>query len=323
MPVLQYQRNRFFDNVGKPLVDETPSTLKDVIDLAGLGYVVEKVQNQDPEGELVDSFTTRYFDPDGTKHNLGSTLQKGYKVVQNIDAFSFLNDLMGDVVVESAGSINGGKQTFICAKTEPIKIFDDDIDPYMVIVNSFDGSTGVRAMFTPIRVFCSNCMAIATKEASKSITVRHSANAVERLYIAKDVLLHNTNYLQTVKENMEQLATVYLNRGEFANKIVPLVLTKMGLLDADGNKVEKQRNKELVDRYRDHLLACWKANDLANFENTAYAAINAIMDFESHMVPARNADKPETTFKRVIGGMLYTDLVMQYLQNTKTAIKLK
>jgi hypothetical protein len=94
-----------------------------------------------------------------------------------------------------------------------------------------------------------------------------------------------------------------------------MVLQKMGLLDKDGERVEKKRNSDLVDRYREHMLACWSANDLGNYGNTAYAAIQAMLDFESHMIPARNAGNPETTFKRVIQGMVLTDFAIGLVQS--------
>jgi hypothetical protein len=40
-----------------------------------------------------------------------------------------------------------------------------------------------------------------------------------------------------------------------------------------------------------------------------------MLDFESHMIPARNAGNPETTFKRVIQGMVLTDFAIGLVQS--------
>jgi hypothetical protein len=57
----------------------------------------------------------------------------------------------------------------------------------MVFNNSFDGSSGVKVILTPIRVFCSNCMQLAIRQATSKISIKHSTNVHQNLYIAKDV----------------------------------------------------------------------------------------------------------------------------------------
>ena len=65
-----------------------------MIKLAGLDYVVEKVKSYDEEGEEIGSYHTRYFDKDGVKHNLGAGLKEQYTVLQNYEAFDFLDTIL-------------------------------------------------------------------------------------------------------------------------------------------------------------------------------------------------------------------------------------
>lgn len=312
MGLLQYDRKNFFNGVGVKI--NSKNNLQDIIKEAGLDYKVEKVQNFDPEGEPLDSYSTRYFDSDGNKHNLGTGLKKNYTVLQNFEAFDFLQDMLRDLNIECAGSTHNGNHTFICASTEPIKILDDDISPYIVFENSFNGESGVNVMFTPIRVFCSNCMALATQNSINRINVKHSKNVVQKLYIARDILFQNTKYLESVKEEMESLATMRFTRKQFVDNLTVKVLQFMGLYNEDGEPIDKKRNNNLAEIYRDNMLAAWSANDLGNYENTGYAAIQAILDFESHREPVRNSENKETIFKRTLKGMLISDFALQYIK---------
>lgn len=319
MGILQYNRKKFFEEVGTEIGADQQHSLDEVIKLSGLDYVVEKVKSYDEDGEEIGSYHTRYFDKDGIKHNLGAGLKKQYTVLQNYEAFDFLNDLLGDVEVECAGSTHGGNRAFICVSTKPMKILDDDVTPYINFVNSHDGGSSVMAMLTPIRMFCSNCLMLSIKQAANKISIKHSKNVQQNLYIAKDVLLRNTKYLECIKTQMEELATMRFTRKQFVDDLTVKVLQFMGLYDEDGNPIEKKRNNGLAESYREAMLAAWSANDLANYGNTAYAAIQAMLDFESHRTFARNNENPETRFKAVLGGMLISDFALQYIK--ATAIK--
>ena len=315
MGILQYNRKKFFEGVGTEIGADQQHSLDEVIKLAGLDYVVEKVKSYDEDGEEIGSYHTRYFDKDGVKHNLGAGLKEQYTVLQNYESFDYLQDMLGDVTVECAGTTDNGKKSFMCVHTEPIKVLDEDIDPYMMWQNSFDGSGSVKIMLTPIRVFCSNCMTRASKQAQSVFTIKHSKSVHDRLYIAHDILLANTKYLETYKEGIEDMATVRFNRRQFVDKLVPFVLQQMGLLDADGQPIEKKRNANIVDVYREQLLAAWSAEDTKNQENTLVNMWNALTNFETFVRPMRNADKSETKFKQIIGGMTLSNLALDYAAN--------
>ena len=317
MGVLQYDsRKKYFDGMGT----EIQSTdLEQIYKLSGLDYVVEKVPLYYEDGsEAEGCFGTR-TQIDGKNVTLGHVGEQ-YTVLQNYQAFDFLKDIVanGELKVENAGIINGGKSSYLCCSTEPMKILDDDISPYLVINNSFDSSSGVKVILTPIRVFCSNCMQLAIKQATSKISIKHSTNVHQNLYIAKDILLQNTKYLDAIKDTMEELATMRLTRAQFADKVTVKVLQFMGLYDADGQPIEKKRNASLAESYREAMLAAWSANDLGNYNNTAYAGIQAMLDWESHRIYARNNNNQETRFKAVTKGMLASDFALQVIRETAT-----
>ena len=158
-------------------------------------------------------------------------------------------------------------------------------------------------------------MSRASKQVQSVFSIRHSRNVHDRLYIAKDILLKNTEYLNQYKDAIEDMAQVRFTRRQFVDKLVPFVLHQMGLVDADGQPIEKKRNANIVDVYRDQLLAEWSAEDTRNQSNTLANMWNAITAFESHIVPRRNAENPETKFRQVVAGMTLSNLAIEYAAN--------
>lgn len=315
MGILQYNRQKnFFDGVGSKVES---NNLEEIIKLAKMDYTVRKEPLFFGDGKQLENKWATCATIDGEDVTFGIVGDQ-YTILQNFEAFDFLQDVFrtGELQIECAGTVEGGKRSFICAKTEPIKVMDDDIDPYMVIMNSFDGSGSVKVMFTPVRVFCSNCEVVATKKAAQKLYVKHSKRIHDQLYIAKDVLLANTNYLEAYKEEMEELTRIRYSRRQFAGELTEAILRKMYLVGTADNPIERKRESALVERYRDELLQCWSKNDLANYENTAYAAIQAVMDWETHSLPGRNTGNNELFFSRAVAGMVISNYALNYIKGS-------
>ena len=113
-----------------------------------------------------------------------------YKVVQNEDAFRFTDDLLGEgVVYETAGALQGGRKVWMLARMpEKYIIAGDEITPYMVVMNSHDGSSGIKVAMTPIRVVCQNTLNLALNTAKRIWTTKHTENVMSRVYEAKETL---------------------------------------------------------------------------------------------------------------------------------------
>ena len=90
------------------------------------------------------------------------------KVVQNEEAFAFTDELLGEgVTYETAGSLQNGRRTWILAKLPTRYIISgDEITPYLVFMNSHDGSGAIKAAMTPIRVVCQNTLNLALSTAT-------------------------------------------------------------------------------------------------------------------------------------------------------------
>jgi len=144
---------------------------------AGLDWEVEKVNS--------------YIDVDGKKVLTGqqSLVRKSdnkiltnvggdWNPVQNADAFEFFSEyvLAGDMEMNTAGSLKGGRNVFALAKVK--ESFDilgsDQVDSYLLFSNPHEYGKAVDVRFTPIRVVCNNTLTFSLQSKSKnSVKVGH------------------------------------------------------------------------------------------------------------------------------------------------------
>lgn len=108
-----------------------------------------------------------------------------YEIVQNIDAFSFFDSIVGGdgIQYETAGALGKGERIFITAKLPAyIKVGREDlIEQYLFLTTSHDGFGSITAAFTPVRIVCNNTLNAALRNHSCAIKIRHTVNAKGRL----------------------------------------------------------------------------------------------------------------------------------------------
>jgi phage/plasmid-like protein (TIGR03299 family) len=117
---------------------------------------------------------------------------KDYEIIQNRDAFSFFDAIVGGegIQYETAGALGKGERIFITAKLPSyIKVGKDDlIEQYLFLTTSHDAYGSITAAFTPTRIVCNNTLNAALRNQSNSIKIRHTANAKDRLEQAHKVM---------------------------------------------------------------------------------------------------------------------------------------
>lgn len=117
---------------------------------------------------------------------------KDYQVVQNVDAFTFFDSIVGGdgIQYETAGALGKGERIFITAKLPGyIKVGREDlIEQYLFLTTSHDGYGSITAAFTPVRIVCNNTLNAALRNHTSAIKIRHTANAKDRLEQAHKVM---------------------------------------------------------------------------------------------------------------------------------------
>lgn len=194
-------KEKAWHNLGQ-VVEDYP-TSAEAIRYAGLDYAVEKrplftYDTQDfngnselaiPKIEVPDFYATVRTDTD----NVLGVVGKDYNIIQNIDAFSFFDSIVGSdegILYETAGALGKGGRIFITAKLpDYIRVGRDDlIENYLFLTTSHDGYGSITAAFTPIRIVCNNTLNAAIKGTVNSIRIRHTSGAHERLKQAHRLL---------------------------------------------------------------------------------------------------------------------------------------
>ena len=197
------------------------------VDSIPAGYFQNDVWTEDPAHKY-----TRRAD-NGAVLGL---VTKNYGIVQNREAFEFVNDLCcgGDrnaPFIEAAGVLGKGERCFVTAKfPERFQIgdtFDDHGEMYAVITTSHDGFGAVRVIMTPVRVVCNNTLQYAMlRNHVSTFSFKHtsgvSARMLENVAHAAQVLKVYDATLAAIKEQ-----TALLTKSSVSERLIKQVCGKM------------------------------------------------------------------------------------------------
>lgn len=129
-----------------------------VLELGGIDFGVELVDAEYTwQGTRLVHQDKFHTVRDDTGDALG-VVGRLYQPIQNREAFAFLEDLVGTygVTWESAGALRDGRRVFVSLRLPDTVIVDadginDEIVPFVVALNSHDGSSPFQVVVTPWR----------------------------------------------------------------------------------------------------------------------------------------------------------------------------
>lgn len=281
-------------------VDEAP-TSADALRLAGLDWTVEQKNIQLCGGAKIQNYKANVRSSDGQV--LGIVGDR-YKVIQNSEAFSFTDDIIGgDVRYETAGSLNGGKKIWLLAKLPETEIAGDKTEPYMCFSNTHDGSGAIRVCMTPVRVVCSNTLNLALDTAKRAWSVRHTGDLQSKMHEARVCLQMANAYMGELAKEADRLANTTVTRAQLDQ-----ILEELFPVDESSS----QREKENVKKLKDEFMVCYFAPDILKFRGTAWGAVNAMSDMISHNAPRRKtANYRENNWGRIMDGHILMDKICE------------
>ena len=202
-----------------------------------------------------------------------------YRIVQNKDAFSFTDAIIGgDVRYETAGSLKNGRTVWMLAKLPPAKVAGDDVEQYMCFTNSHDGTGAVRVCLTPIRVVCNNTLNYALAHAKRSWSCKHTGDIKGKLEEARQCLYLAENYILALDDYANEMTKIRVD-DEFLKRILIKCFPK--------NELMSKREVATIDQKKEQYMVCYFAPDIAKFRGTAWGALNAMSDFVGHAAPMR------------------------------------
>lgn len=300
-----YTRTKPWHGLGVQ-VQEAPES-KDALRLAGLDWKVYQREVYTDSGIKIEGYRANVRNTDNKV--LGVVTER-YKIVQNEEAFSFTDALLGEGVrYETAGSLQEGKKVWLLARLPKEYIISgEQISPYLVFSNSHDGSAAVRVAVTPIRVVCNNTLNLALSTAKRSWAMVHTGNIKGKIHEAQETLFMAETYMGKLGKEIEELKRQRITERQVKEYIeILLPLEKTTSLTAAKN-VKKLRD-DLRARYYD-------APDLQDVGgNNAYRFINAVSDFATHNEPLRRtANYKENLFMRTMDGNPMIDRAYQIVK---------
>ena len=277
-------------NLGTPVAEALNSA--DALKTAGLDW--EVVQTPVYTNELMQIPNYKANVRSSDKSVLGIVTDR-YKIVQNVDAFKFTDELIGgDVRYETAGSLRGGRTIWLLAKMPQAKILGDAVDPYLCFTNSHDGTGAVKVCLTPIRVVCNNTLNFALGNAKRSWQARHTTSIDTRLHEAERTLELADKYMIKLNAEADRLANSPITFTE-----VQEVLDELFPVDEHSS----DRQKENVKKAKDEILICYFAPDIKKYVDTKYGFMNAISDWCGHAKPTRQtAEYADNNWGRIMNG---------------------
>ncbi len=298
-------KEKAWHNLGQ-IVEDYP-TSKEALKFGGLDFEVLKrpnIHKLDDSEEIISTNSFYTYRPD-TNAILGDRLGKDYEVVQNTDAFSFFDAIVGGdgIQYETAGALGKGEKVFITAKLPGyIKVGSDDlIEKYLFLTTSHDGFGSIMAAFTPTRIVCNNTLNVALKNCTNAIKIRHTANAKERLEEAHKVMGISNQLSQQLEGLFNQWATVRITDKE-VQKLIQMAMVP-----------NKEVLQNIQNRDLDELSTCFKnmCDDVYEYnmsnptqqtettKGTVFGAYNAVTGYFQNV---RNYKDDEAKMKSLLYG---------------------
>jgi len=276
---------------GLGTVIDKAATSAEAIMLAGLDWHVQQwpVFASDPISEQNISAPAYLANVrSDTKAVLG-VVGENYHVFQNKDAFDFFDAIVADklAMFETAGAIKGGRKVWMLARIpkEYRAGSDDLIKPYVLLVNTHDGSMALRMIPTSVRVVCQNTLNLALNNvgSSEGIAIRHRPSLGERVKEARERLGIIVARFDAFDEEMHAMLAKELTgkqvKSYFAG-LLPEPPTERGKKNRDNALAAIHTNFEFGE-----------TNNLPGMRGTAWSAYNAVSQWADHQRQFRGTDQ--------------------------------
>ena len=276
----------------------TPGTLpaRDAFINADALFQVEKRELVFPEssGGDIGSGGIVGYQPSGQyavvrcdNNQLLGCVTKRYEVVQNEKLLRMAEFLREEVDMDTVVVLQNGSKVAFTATIKGAQkevLPGDQVKRRIVGFLGHDGVTGVGAMFTNIRVVCSNTLALAERLASNVRSLRHT-NGVNDEF---DSLIQSINVQREVFEEdiekMKFLAEARLLPGDFRSYLETLYKKELYIPEDLMNGVEAGQ-KDITEFRKTRQMILAREDGLGmkipGVQNTWWAAVNSVTEVET------------------------------------------
>jgi len=182
--------------LGTPIPADKQLSVREAIVAAGLDWRVElrPLYTEKPDGGAKSGILDHYAVCRTSDNAFLGLVGPDYVPLQNEEALKWFQPFLDfdSATLETAGSLNGGRQVWALAKIRDSKMDvgkEDPVAHYILLSNAHDGSIAVRVGFTPIRVVCNNTLTLAHySKASQLLRVRHTSGLHYNLELIREIM---------------------------------------------------------------------------------------------------------------------------------------
>lgn len=215
-----------------------------------------------------------------------------YEIVQNEDAFSFLQSLHDGARWETAGAIKGGRVVFGSMAFDRNFTLDpngasDKVESYLLVYTSHDGSTGVAGGITPIRVECQNTLNVAMGQVKQTFKIRHTRNVEDRMKAEAALWRQANTYFDRFEAEAQELFAQSVTDKQFFG-IVEQMFPRPEQ-DVKGAMKKWEKRQETFTQ-------AWKGEPNAGIKNTAWGVFNALTEANQWGRNMRKGEKGRENF---------------------------
>jgi phage/plasmid-like protein (TIGR03299 family) len=217
-----------------------------------------------------------------------SVVSQRYQVVQPREVLEFYRDLteVSGYELETAGVLKEGRKFWALARTGQSTALkgNDQVNGYLLLATSCDGTLATTATPTTVRVVCNNTLTIALDGACRSIKVPHSTRfdpkAVKKqLGIAVsqwDEFMHRMRMLAERKVQWHEAMGFFMNV----------------LCDVQPNSAIPQMlpNERALRKVQSLYEGQGKGATLESSQGTAWGLLNAVTEYVDHERRARSTE---------------------------------
>ena len=272
-----------FEKAGIAIPENLPDNkVETIFEATGLNWKVEQHPVFTSENGIhfnnIKTLTANYRSDN--KQFMGMVHPNNYKVVQNNEAFNFIDELP-NFSFEKVGLFNNGKKVFVVGKSnEQIDIdgSGDLVNFYLTFLHGHDGKSGIRFILSPVRMFCMNQLNMMLETAKFKYNIAHTGDIQTKLNQIQKAIANSKNYvmdLQTTINNMISTKTTKPIE-KFAMELIP----------------EEEKDTTLIisrkEEVRATIISLYNnKDDIQNYKGTNFGIISAVSDYLSHAVPKR------------------------------------
>lgn len=304
---------------------DKPATSVEAIKGANLDWEVTKIPLYGIHNSNIISSrkfgTVRKDKLDSKDCEIFGVVSNQYVPVQNVEAFRFFDSIVGSgsAIYHTAGALGNGERIWILAKLPNDIVIKnkDNVEKFLLLSNSHDGTRSVEIKFTPIRVVCQNTLNQALSSDVKPIKISHQGNVVRKLSDSKEILgIVQTTYKE-IEQLFNQMSDFRLNNGK-ADEYFELLFPFPKEINSEADEKEMNAKKKLRENTK-YYFESGRGNSEESVMGTLWTAYNGVAEYIDHHRKLRNTTDRTTYLLYGTGN----DIKLRALEVAKEMLKRK